>query len=292
MAERKVLIKYYPPDFDPTKLPKNKRPRDKQDNVRMMLPMSIRCTVCGNFMYIGTKFNMRKETCLDEDYLGIKIFRFYFKCTRCYAEITFKTDPKNSDYVCEHNGSRNYDQGKDLRAAEALLKEKRKELEMGDAMKVLENKTYDSKREMDILDALEEVRLLNRREADLDINAVLDHVSAVKEVEQEMNDEDIARKAQSVFHDMQGGMKVRRLREDEDEDEDEQSDDAKEDLTTNTTPSISEKSDERQLGIKKSIIKSKPIVIKGLKVKKKAEPKKPAGLSLLGAYSDDDDEDE
>jgi len=30
-------------------------------------------------------------------------------------------------------------------------------------MKSLENRTYDSKREMDILDALEEVRQLNKR---------------------------------------------------------------------------------------------------------------------------------
>ena len=31
-------------------------------------------------------------------------FRFYFKCTTCHAELSFKTDPKNSDYVVENGG--------------------------------------------------------------------------------------------------------------------------------------------------------------------------------------------
>ena len=173
MSERKVLNKYYPPDFDPSKLTKIKKAKDKQDNVRMMLPMSVRCDTCGNFLYIGTKFNMRKETCNDDEYLGIKIFRFYFKCTRCYAEITMKTDPKNHDYIAEHGASRNYEPWRDIMHAENVLRSKRALEESTDAMKSLENRTYDSKREMDILDALEEVRQLNKRLAKVNHDELL-----------------------------------------------------------------------------------------------------------------------
>ena len=99
MGERKVLNKYIPPDFDPSKVPKGKRPADGQIKVRMMLPMSICCQTCGNFISKGTKFNSRKEDARGETYLGLKIFRFYFRCPRCSGEIAMKTDPERSDYI-------------------------------------------------------------------------------------------------------------------------------------------------------------------------------------------------
>ena len=162
MSERKVLNKFYPNDFDPSKLPPLKSRDEQQCGVRMMLPMTIRCNSCGQALYVGTKFNMRKEICSDE-YLGIKMYRFYMKCTKCYQEITMKTDPRSSDYICEFGATRNYEPWRDIISAVAAYKEQKLDEEEGNVMKSLENKSYDSKKEMDVLDALNEVRLMNKR---------------------------------------------------------------------------------------------------------------------------------
>jgi hypothetical protein len=174
MAERKVLNKYYPPDFDPSKIRGfEKKSVRRMCNVRMMLPMTIRCYTCGNYLYIGTKFNMKVETVQEEDYLGIKVYRFYLKCTQCYSEITFKTDPRNHDYVAELGASRNHNPWKDMLMAEEEFKDLKKNEMKEDAMKSLEHRTFDSKREMDILDALDQMKSLNRRQADVNIDELI-----------------------------------------------------------------------------------------------------------------------
>lgn len=101
MGERKVISKHYPIEFDPADLRPRKNPKTTQIKVRVMLPMSIRCATCGEYIYRGKKFDARKETVLGETYIGLKIYRFYVRCTRCSHEITFKTDPKRADYVAE-----------------------------------------------------------------------------------------------------------------------------------------------------------------------------------------------
>jgi len=123
MSERKVINKWYPPDFDPTKIPRARKPKGGQVTVRMMMPMSVRCTICGEYIYKGKKFNSKKETVLGEEYLGVKIFRFYQRCTRCSSEFTIKTDPKNSDYVCERGVTRNFEQ---WRENEKIIEETKK----------------------------------------------------------------------------------------------------------------------------------------------------------------------
>lgn len=66
MGERKVLNKYYPPDFDPSKLPKIKKEENFQYVVRLMAPFTMRCLTCGEYVYKGKKFNARKETAVGE----------------------------------------------------------------------------------------------------------------------------------------------------------------------------------------------------------------------------------
>ncbi|KAI1138906.1 DUF572-domain-containing protein [Hypoxylon sp. FL0543] len=168
MSERKVLTKYYPPDFDPSQIKRVKGPKNagpKVQTVRLAAPFSMKCTTCGEYIYKGRKFNARKETPLDEKYLGIQIFRFYIRCTRCSGQITFKTDPKNQDYACESGAKRSTEPwrvGRDETDEERLDRLEREEEERN-AMVELEAKTVDAKREMAVADALDEIRTRNAR---------------------------------------------------------------------------------------------------------------------------------
>ena len=214
MGERKVLNKYYPPDFDPAKIPRRKQPKNQQITVRNMLPMSIRCNTCGNFIYKGTKFNMRKEDVEGETYLGTQIFRFYFKCSKCSAELTMKTDPQKNDYIMEVGASRNYEPWRDKDEATNEAVKKKKTEELGDAMKALENRTNDSKQKMDITADLDEMISMRSRHATIGVEDMLAaHRRMASEKEKEMEEQDEAVLKSVVF---QNSSKfVRRINDDE-----------------------------------------------------------------------------
>jgi hypothetical protein len=173
MGERKVLNRYVPPDFDPSIIPKFKRNKDTKIEVRMMLPFSMRCNTCGEYMYMGKKFNSKSEIVKGEDYMGIRKFRFYIKCCVCSAEITFKTDPQNSGYTCESGASRNFEMWRDTELATDEARKIREDEDEADAMKALENRTMDSKIEMDVLDALDEIKAINQRHERIDTNKLI-----------------------------------------------------------------------------------------------------------------------
>ncbi|CAM9803223.1 unnamed protein product [Ectocarpus sp. 6 AP-2014] len=242
MGERKVLCKYFPPDFDPKKVPRLKRDPEKQIGVRMMIPFSMQCNTCGEFMYRGKKFNSLKEDCIGEDYLTIRRFRFYIKCVICSQEITFKTDPEKGDYELETGASRNFESWTDKQATEKEHKEAREEEEKSDNMKQLENRTLDSKIELEIMDALDEIKAVNRRHETVNTEDVLKASAARRN--KSVADKGGAGAGENAEVDAMianiqfGGSKVRRL-EDADEDNSDGASDAATDANGTKSPSKS-----------------------------------------------------
>ncbi|KAI8376785.1 CWC16 protein [Blakeslea trispora] len=216
MSERKVLNKYFPPNFDPSQIPRQKKPKDLQHKVRLMTPFTMRCESCGEYINKGKKFNARKETAEGETYLNIKIYRFYIRCPRCSAEITFKTDPKNTDYVAEHGATRNFEPWRQTEDD----KESSSEDEPEDPMKSLESRTLDSKREMDIMDALDEIRTRNARSERITVDEVLSRFStedkAVISERMKIEEEEDEKQAKAIFQSADGEQ-VRKIKEAEPE---------------------------------------------------------------------------
>lgn len=138
-----------------------------------MAPFNMRCVTCGEYIYKGKKFNARKEDVEDQTYLGIRIYRFYIKCTRCLQEISFKTDPQNTDYEIEAGATRNF---MALKLAEEQARREEEELreeEASNPMKLLENRTEQSRNEIELLESLEELRDLNRRQQTVNYEEML-----------------------------------------------------------------------------------------------------------------------
>jgi hypothetical protein len=134
----------------------------------------MKCNTCGDYIAKAKKFNARKETVEGEDYLGLRIYRFYFKCPICMAEITFKTDPKNQDYELEHGATRNFQAYRlaEMQAAkEAADAEEEEKL---NPMKMLENRTKASKREMQALEDLEELKELSSKTVNINTEEFLE----------------------------------------------------------------------------------------------------------------------
>ncbi|XP_037070108.1 splicing factor YJU2-like isoform X2 [Pollicipes pollicipes] len=220
MSERKVLNKYYPPDFDPSNIPRSKVARNKTFTVRLMAPCNMKCNTCGEYIAKAKKFNARKEDVDDENYLGLRIYRFYIKCPMCMAEIVFKTDPEHTDYIIEAGATRNF-QAQILAERQAKREaEQAEEEEKSNPMKMLENRTKQSRHEMDMIEKLEELKDLNQRQAHIDYDSMLAQYSQQQETElqrQEVEDEEYIK---SVFG-KDGDSAVKRVK-DSDSDSDEE----------------------------------------------------------------------
>lgn len=109
----------------------------------------------------------------NETYLGIRIYRFYIKCTRCLQEISFRTDPENADYEIEEGATRNFQALKLAEEQARREEEALKEEEASNPMKLLENRTEQSRNEIERLEALEELRDLNQKHENIDYEALV-----------------------------------------------------------------------------------------------------------------------
>lgn len=272
MSERKVLNKYYPPDFDPSKIPRMKLEKTRQYTVRLMAPFNMRCVTCGEYIYKGKKFNARKEDVEGEGYLGIRIFRFYIKCTRCLQEISFRTDPKNTDYEIEAGATRNF---MALKLAEEQAQREEEERiadEATNPMKLLENRTEQSKQELELIESLEELKDLNKRQRSINYDEILVQYRPKTEAEQEEEDEAFVK---SVF-------KKKEVVEEIVEEEDE--------------PKAKRIFVEKKFETKKNNVKSvgllvrkkNEVLVKPKSVEVKKEPN--GALGMLGSYSSSEDE--
>ena len=216
MGERKVINKYISPDFDPARLAKFRLKTERCYDVRMMLPMSVQCVSCGEYMYRGKKFNSKKDDPPGENYLGVQVHRFTMKCTGCKAPFAIKTDPKNSDYAVDFGVSRLVEHWK----PEGEKLREREEAAKGDAagaldpVEALERSTLQSKREMEMMDALEEMRDLSALHQRVDLDKLIEKVKTggeqAAEAKQQAEEREAA-EAKRVFE--QRRSTVKRLRD-------------------------------------------------------------------------------
>ncbi|KAK1442992.1 Saf4/Yju2 protein [Babesia gibsoni] len=218
MAERKVLNKYIPPDFDPAALDANRfilkhdgYGRGKTTfarsikggmggrmlDIRMMFPFTFRCEQCRDFTYIGTKMNSKVMRLKEDTYLGIEKHRFFAKCPHCSNQIIFKTDPQHGDYLLESGGTRTYDANLDAElAADAISKEEDEKANQQDKTEKMMEKAdhaYEEYEELERLNALKR-RAGRMRDRENAAELSLQRILKEKEIQFEpsINDEDVA----------------------------------------------------------------------------------------------------
>lgn len=352
MSERKVLNKYYPPDFDPSQIPRSKEPRNKTFTIRLMAPCNMRCTTCGEYIYKGRKFNARKvnkfnrflitlyslilfyefqEDVDDMNHLGLRIYRFYIKCTACLSEISFRTDPANTDYVLEAGATRNFEAlTKAEKQAEEEERLRKEELE-NNPMKLLEERTEASKNEMARMEALEELQELNKREVKVDYENMLVKYEKLRQMEQEKQQKEDDEFVNKVFGRGENQERIKRIVDEDEEDEEESRRKKVKTVEKATDHLVEEKKEKKKEAWEKSVGlglgSSKMKMGLGIVVKKKVEKKEETkiiengkgnsetlkssedtskssegtskssggtptntGLSLLGAYSDSEED--
>ena len=231
------------------------------------------------------------------NHLGLRIYRFYIRCTACVSEIVFRTDPANTDYVLEAGATRNFEA---LAKAEKIAEEEQKahaqELQ-DNPMKLLEERTEASKNEMARMEALEELHDLNKRTIKVDYETMLEKYERLREVAAKREEEDDEAFVKSIFgKDSGSGGTIKRIVDAEEGDSsDEEFRRTKKIKVDKPTDLLGKKEDEASAGKKEAWQKSIGMMSKkgglGVLVRKKpnatakAKDAEKKGLSASGSES-------
>lgn len=201
MSERKVLSKYYPPDFDPNKIsrPNKSSIGRRPQKIRLMSPFPMKCLKCGLYIRKGKKFNANKEVPPNEKYLQIQIYRFYIRCPDCKSEIAFRTDPQNLDYICERGATRSIESWRSATSQTDTQQPYRSESEEQERnltpIQTLEEKARDTQQEIAVADALDNIRVNNAAREKIAVQARLKTIQRQQEEQDRLD----TREAQQVF---------------------------------------------------------------------------------------------
>ncbi|KAA0184243.1 Coiled-coil domain-containing protein 94 [Fasciolopsis buskii] len=135
--------------------------------------LAYRCLTCNGYIYKAKKFNSRMETAENVDYLGLRHYRFYIRCPSCCAEIIWRTDLESGDYVLEAGAKRNFEALKTAEELEAKRQAEEEEELANNPMKLLEKRTDQSKQEMEMVEVIEDLKQLNKRQAGMEADHLL-----------------------------------------------------------------------------------------------------------------------
>lgn len=136
----------------------------------------------------------------------------------CSAEITFKTDPKHGDYEIESGASRNFEAWRDPNQQSDDEDGPSSRDDKVDAIAALENRTIDSKNEMDILDALDELRAINQRLERVDTDKLLELLDRKRRGVAEGAGDQVTDEEEKALEEFRK-RRIKRLDEDEDDEE-------------------------------------------------------------------------
>lgn len=118
----------------------------------------------------------------------------------------------------EHGATRNFQAEKLIEEEQKRMQQEREEEELNNPMKVLENRTKDSKMEMEVLENLQELKELNQRQAQVDFEGMIDRYREMEKREREREKEEDERETKEMLD----RALVKRLRDSDSEEEKEE----------------------------------------------------------------------